>query len=440
MKTDRYDAIVVGAGLAGLTAARELGRLGHSVMVLEGRARLGGRLWTHGFAGREVEYGGAFVHWWQPHVFAEMTRHGIGFQPGPRLDHWSWWGDGSLHRESELEVSQRLSDLLDRCFPDVGDTFPLPMDTFSGGERLVARDQESVRDRIDQVGLSQADDDLLTALLTACGSAPTDQISLATMLHWYALGGGTYNGLIDCVGIHMVQTTRKLIDAIAGEVRGSIQLEMPVASVAQSDSGIEIETREGESFWGEAAIVAVPVTVLPGIKFTPEPPEEIQALAGQRYAGIGSKVWIHVRGSEDTFHVAAPDREPLNLIDTVYQSGGSQILVAFGNDAASASPTDSQAVIEVMRRLAPGDYEVLEVSGHDWTADEFSGGTWAMTAPGQRSKALRRFLEPHGRVMYAGSDVALGWNGFMDGAIESGVRAAKTVDSLMRQGMAGVAL
>ena len=83
MPNGQTDVIVVGAGLAGLTAARELRHAGRRVLVLEARDRLGGRAYTNRLAGSDVELGGAHVHWFQPHVFAEMTRYGIPFHAMP---------------------------------------------------------------------------------------------------------------------------------------------------------------------------------------------------------------------------------------------------------------------------------------------------------------------------------------------------------------------
>jgi monoamine oxidase len=71
---DEPDVIVIGAGLAGLTAARELRHAGRRVLLLEARDRLGGRAYTSSLGDSEVELGGAFVHWFQPHIFAELTR------------------------------------------------------------------------------------------------------------------------------------------------------------------------------------------------------------------------------------------------------------------------------------------------------------------------------------------------------------------------------
>ena len=72
--------------------------------------------------------------------------------------------------------------------------------------------------------------------------------------------------------------------------------------------------------------------------------------------------------------------------------------------------------------ILPG-YEVLAARAHDWLADEFSRGTWAIHRPGWYTTYHAEMQKPEGKVILAGSDIANGWSGFMDGAIESGLRA-----------------
>ena len=83
-----------------------------------------------------------------------------------------------------------------------------------------------------------------------------------------------------------------------------------------------------------------------------------------------------------------------------------------------------------MRVFLP-DAEVEEVAGHDWVADEFSRGTWPVYRPRQLTRYLRALQQPEGRVILAGSETANGWCGFIDGAIESGLRAARQVAGLL---------
>jgi monoamine oxidase len=78
---NEQDVIVVGGGLAGLAAARDLHHAGRQVLVLEATDRMGGRAYTGRLDGVDVELGGAFVHWFQAHLFAELTRYGIPYRP-----------------------------------------------------------------------------------------------------------------------------------------------------------------------------------------------------------------------------------------------------------------------------------------------------------------------------------------------------------------------
>jgi monoamine oxidase len=110
---------------------------------------------------------------------------------------------------------------------------------------------------------------------------------------------------------------------------------------------------------------------------------------------------------------------------------GSQLVFAFGPDAHRLPPGDDQAVRRAITDLLPSQVQIEAVAAHDWCADEFSRGTWSAFRPGQLSGSLAALQAPHGRVFFAGSDVADGWNGFMDGAIESGLAAARSVFQLL---------
>jgi len=72
-----YDVIVIGAGYTGLTAARDLTTMGHRVLLLEARDRIGGRTWSSNIGGYPFEMGGTWVHWNQPFVYREIARYGL---------------------------------------------------------------------------------------------------------------------------------------------------------------------------------------------------------------------------------------------------------------------------------------------------------------------------------------------------------------------------
>jgi monoamine oxidase len=73
------------------------------------------------------------------------------------------------------------------------------------------------------------------------------------------------------------------------------------------------------------------------------------------------------------------------------------------------------------------DVEVLDSAGYDWNADPYSRGTWCVTKPLQLTRYAEHLALPEGEFFFAGSDIAAGWAGYIDGAIETGIRSAREV-------------
>ena len=247
----------------------------------------------------------------------------------------------------------------------------------------------------------------------------------------YAQSGSSFTAWLETLGVFTLKSTARLVAAIADEADADIRLDCPVAAIGQTDRAVTVTTRAGDCYEAAVAVAALPVNVLGAVEFTPalSPLQRLTVDAGA--ASHGVKIWIRLAGDIEPFYVTAPEPEPLNFIDTVHDVPGGQIVVAFGHDAGSLDPTDRDAVAAAVHRLVPGDYEVAEVAAHDWTVDEFTMGTWSIDRPGQRSQSLAALQARTGRVMIAGSDVASGWKGYMDGAIESGLRAARELAELL---------
>jgi monoamine oxidase len=430
MSYSEQDVIVVGGGLAGLTAARELGHAGRRVLVLEGRDRLGGRVLTSTFAGTEVELGGAFVHWFQPHIFAELTRYGIGFAVPPEPTRWSYITQGQVRHSTVAELAPRVSELFARCFADARATMPLPYQPLAVADAVTALDHLSMQDRLDQSDFTDEERDLLNPTLATACSAPCSDAALTAMMRWFSLPGWDFGLMLDAVGIYPLRTA-DLVQALAADGRPEVRLSTPVAAIQQHDEGVTVTARGGEAFAAAAVIVAVPVNTLGRIDFTPALAPEKRAVVDRGQASRGIKLWVHVRGELEPFFFMAPDDHPLTFVVTEkVLDDGSQLLVAFGPDAARLPPGDDQQARRVLAAWLPAGAEIVAVTGHDWWTDEFSRGTWSVFRPGQL-RALPALQAPQGRVVLAGSDLADGWNGFMDGAIESGLRASRVVTQLL---------
>src|SRR4029077_12728799 len=117
------------------------------------------------------------------------------------------------------------------------------------------------------------------------------------------------------------------------------------------------------------------------------------------------------------------------MSDRVLADG--QLLVGFGRDAAAFDFADPPAPQAALDAPVPG-LELVATTTHDWLEDEFARGTWAIHRPGWSTTPHAAMRQPETGLVFAGSDLADGWSGFVDGAIESGLRASLQVQSLLR--------
>ena len=108
---------------------------------------------------------------------------------------------------------------------------------------------------------------------------------------------------------------------------------------------------------------------------------------------------------------------------------GSQLLIGFGTDARCCDAGDLAAIQRQLDAILPG-YEAVGATAHDWLADEYSRGTWAIHRPGWYEHHHAAMQRADGLIVLAGSDIADGWSGFIDGAIESGLRAGARAAAL----------
>jgi monoamine oxidase len=192
--------------------------------------------------------------------------------------------------------------------------------------------------------------------------------------------------------------------------------------VAQRSDGVEVETRDGDVFAAAAVVLAVPVNTLDAIEFTPSLSEAKQRAIALGQSSRGLKIFIRARG-ERVFQNSIRPGHPFGYLDTeLLLDGDEQMLIGFGYDAERCDAGDRAGVQRQMDEIIPG-YEVLDSTAHDWLADPFARGTWAIHRPGWYEHHHAAMQEPEGRVILAGGDIANGWAGFMDGAIESGLRA-----------------
>ena len=418
-----HDVVVVGGGFAGVTAAREAARDGRSVLLLEGRDRLGGRTWTAPWKGHQIEYGGGWVHWHQPHTFSEITRAGLTVELSGDPDVTAWYV-GEERRTGTIAERDAIANRGWLQFVDgVERSLPNPHDPTLAIDELARIDRLTIAQRVDELDLDEEHREVLWAELESLAHGPLDEAGAASVLRWHALSGYSL-ALTQYTGgrVTLTNGTGGLLEAIAGGAAYEARLGTPVAAVRRRGDGVEVETRTGELLPAARAVVAVPLNTLGAIEFEPALSElKLEGIAlGQASRGI--KIFIHAEGEPISQNAIRPGH-PFGYLDTEFMNDdGTQVMIGFGYDAALNDAADLPRVQGDLDRIIPG-YRAVDASAHDWLADEFSRGTWAIHRPGWYSRYYEEMRRPEGPVLLAGSDLAAGWSGFIDGAIESGLRA-----------------
>ena len=117
---------------------------------------------------------------------------------------------------------------------------------------------------------------------------------------------------------------------------------------------------------------------------------------------------------------------PLNFLWTEYVDEDSQILVGFGTSDTLLNINSEEAVQSAIRIFLP-KAELLEFFTYDWNADPYSKGTWCMYRPNVLTEDFEELQANQGNIYFSGADIARGWRGFIDGAIESGLRVGRQV-------------
>jgi monoamine oxidase len=425
------DVIVVGGGFAGVTAAREVALAGRSALLLEAKARLGGRTWTADWHGQEVEYGGGWVHWHQPHTWSELTRGGIGVQLSDPEASTHWWV-GDDRRSGTAEERDAIAERgWNRFVAGCDEALANPYRPLDGGAAMEAFDRLSILERIDELGLAEEERAVLLAECESLAHGFAHEAGAFAVVRWHQLSGGSL-ALTQYTGgrVTIEGGTRTLIEAIAGGAAVETRLETPVAAIAQTADGVEVTTAAGETIPARAAIVAVPVNALGGIRFEPGLSALKQEAVGYGQASRGIKIFIRARGDDRTQNAIRPGHAFGYLATEWRYDDGTQTLIGFGLDAAAIDASDLPAVQAAMDTILPG-YEVVDATAHDWLADPYARGTWAIHRPGWYTRYHAEMRRPEGRVVLAGSDLANGWAGFMDGAIESGLTSSRAALRLL---------
>jgi monoamine oxidase len=438
-----YDVIVIGAGFAGITAARECSHRGLSALILEGRDRIGGRTFTTKFSnGEPIDLGGTYVHWTEPHMWAEITRYDLEDElvdgGGDAITHVATPdAAGNLKWYSAQEHYFREKGLFEEFFKPSTRLFPKPFNPLLKKDELANFDI-SLAERIKQLKFSADDEAYFRAFLTYDSGGDLDKAGYLALMRWWVLGGHDYDGMHGVLLAHRFKGgTVTLLNAILQDSNTEVKLGTPVTAIQQDADAVRITTKDGQNHTAAACVVATPSGCWGDIEFSPSLSDARLRVSRERslQAQRGASTKAVIQGETREFSITTPLGHPLGYLYTLRKRSDDVQVVEVDEASPMQDATDTEQMTAAIKDLLP-HVEVLELVTETYHQDNrFARGAWPMYHAGvlTAEEPPVRLSEPEGRLVFATADIAHFWNSFMDGAIESGIRAGRHVCSIVAQ-------
>ncbi|HEX6525476.1 MAG TPA: flavin monoamine oxidase family protein [Streptosporangiaceae bacterium] len=450
------DVVVVGAGFAGLTAARELAEQGTSVLVLEARDRVGGRVLNHDLGGGKVsETGGTFAGPTQDHVLNLAAELGVRTFPTYDTGDDVYVNNGQRQTYSDTGATGTAPPD-PTMLPDLT-TVVTRLDQMSTGVPVDAPWQAANAEEYDRQSLGSwleantVNPDFYQLAATATrpifGAEPREISLLFTLFYIAASGDETHQGTFErnfdtLNGAQMYRFaggSQVIAERMAAQLGNRVVLQAPVRQITQSTTGVTV-VADGATVSARQVIVAIPPALAGRIDYQPLLPYERDQLTQRFGQGTLTKVaavydtpfWrgagltgqaIGTAGPVSaTFDDSPPDGSPGVLFGFV---GGDQARAFSGLSAADRRQEvlNQFAGFFGSQALAATDYFETQWAAEQWTR----GCPVAIAPPGLLVSYGEWIRKPVGRIHWAGTETSTYWVGYMDGAVRSGERAAQEV-------------
>ncbi len=446
------DVVVIGAGLAGLTAARDLTARGLEVSVLEARDRVGGRTLNQDLGGgKVVEMGGQWVGPTQDRAYALAEELGLSTFPTYAT------GDemavlNGRHRRYSGELP-RLNPLVMADFAQLVMRLErlatrVPVEEPWAAPRARAWDAQTFETWLRRTAKTSTARSMLSAYMTTILAAESSDYSLLQAL-FYVHSGTNFETLATIEGgaqqDRIVGGSQLLALGLADRLGDAVRLGAPVHQIDHDTSRVTVHAA-GVTVAARRAVVTVPPALAARIAFDPPLPGPRDQLLQRMPQGTVTKVNVVYerpfwRDQGLKGMAWGPDHLITFTVDNSPPDGSPGVLVGFivGANAhrlSRESPDVRRALVTecLVDFLGPGAAAVESYLELDWTAEPWTRGCFGgHFTPGAWIEYGPLLRQPVGAVHWAGTETASVWNGYMDGAIRSGERVAVEVAEVLEQ-------
>ena len=451
------DVIVIGAGLSGLYAAMLLEESGVSISVLEGRNRIGGRLFSARNIEGNPEWGGDSVLGGYGRMQDTAARVGIKL-----VDHQSRRDlTPEAHEDptsTELALRGRVISMNDwpthplnvmpegaqKRFPGRGYYQALigahnPLEAFEDWLDPESRIFDtSIYDFFKSLGWSDEAIDLNYNVNVQYGTSAHD---ISALMWFYTQAWFKLQSDIDRVAFKAPGGNQSIPEAMASYLKGDIHLGKEVVGIRSEKSHAEVHCKDGSIYKAKRVICSMPIPTMRWVKFDPMLPalkaKAISTVPVQNVTkvimvptapfweedGFSPAMWTDSACGEVRALREGDDAKRITCLMAWARGHLADRLDTLGKEGAM------QRVLDAYTEIRPASKGKLELGGiKSWQTDPFTGGDWAVFAPGQVTEAVPALLANADRIHFCGEHTATSNRG-MEGAMESGERAAfETLD------------